>query len=191
MSDLEDTKKLIEMYEKRGLDKRKPEEYETLKEQYQALLVSNSSTEASRSIHKEAEFVLHTLSVPDIARNVTCPECDGFFQTNYVYQLYCSFSCLKEAVERKGLIWDPNKPAAERWRGEPPSVIKPSTLRSLLPWAYAIIKAMEGKENEERQAVRPESDTVDHQTSGQESGVSDNDLHLDFDFLSDFSDNLL
>lgn len=127
-----DIDKAIKSFESSGLSEQFPEEY--------AKLLALRETDFVAD-HKEAEFVLLYLTLPDPgkANKVECKWCNLEFITNYAYQRYCSTECLKAALLDRGLEWNPDKPLEERWHGEPPAAIKPATLTVLHKWAEQVV----------------------------------------------------
>lgn len=88
----------------------------------------------------EASLVDYSLDNPKKVMTVVCPTCKEKFQTNYKFQRYCSIECLSTGVLQRGLKWDQEKSAVERWHGLPPTTIQPETLKQLLVWAREIVK---------------------------------------------------
>lgn len=140
---------LLKLWEEEGLHLEDPEGYERLKEKARQESLGVTPAALKLSAHKEAELVLLSLSNPSMAVTVECPSCKDKFQTNYAYQRYCSTTCLQSALESKGLKWDPYKSPEERWKGEPPSVITPTTFRVLQKWAQRILSVSPNEKAEQ------------------------------------------
>lgn len=92
------------------------------------------------AITQEANAVLWSLDFPHSLVTFKCKECAQSFRTNYRYNRYCSEDCLKAALKKRGLEWDPTKSPEERWKGVPPATLSPEALRSLQEWARSLIE---------------------------------------------------
>jgi hypothetical protein len=141
----------------------RPKKDSPLSPEFLALLTDNLDPETAAEMQAELQEVAETVQNKDFQQaqireanavllslnNITtvvmrkCPECKEKFQTNYKYSKYCSNTCLKEALRKRGLTWHPEKSAEERWKGEPPSTISPQTLKVLVRWARAILQEYE------------------------------------------------
>ena len=60
-----------------------------------------------------------------------CLNCGGVFAVNRQNVAYCSDTCRKHALERKGIIWDVTKNPEERWDFKEPLVVPPQVLEHL------------------------------------------------------------
>lgn len=129
---IDDLDQSIKEFIQIGFDKKYPKEF-------QKLLDEKESSKNERDTFKEAELVVKFLDRPNEARKIVCKWCDNYFITNYKYQSYCSVECLKAKLLSIGLKWNPNKKMEDRWKGEPPSTIKPHTLKVLIQWAESLI----------------------------------------------------
>ena len=83
----------------------------------------------------EAESLLRSLNwpYPELV-SVECwnPTCKKIFLTNYKANVYCSMECDKIELERKGIVWDPDKPFDEQWGyREPPLMIPPEAIKAM------------------------------------------------------------
>lgn len=81
----------------------------------------------------EAISVLRSLTWPhDQLVSVKCWECKHVFLTNYRANVYCSQQCYKDGLEKRGLVWRPDRTLAEQWGGmEPPLMIPPGAIEAM------------------------------------------------------------
>jgi len=83
----------------------------------------------------EAESLLRSLTWPYpelVDRECANPTCKRIFLTNYKANAYCSMECDKIELERKGIVWDPDKPFHEQWGHlEPPLMIPPEAIKAM------------------------------------------------------------
>lgn len=83
----------------------------------------------------EAESLLRSLTWPYpelVDRQCANPTCKKIFLTNYKANAYCSMECDKIELERKGIVWDPDKPFHEQWGHlEPPLMIPPEAIKAM------------------------------------------------------------
>lgn len=94
-------------------------------------------------IIQEAQAVMYSLDHPHFMMTTECKECKVKFQTCYRYNKYCSEECLREALRKRGLGWNPDKLPEERWQGIPPANLSPTALLSLREWAKQILAEIE------------------------------------------------
>lgn len=60
------------------------------------------------------------------------PTCKQIFLTNYKANVYCSMQCFKIELERKGIVWRPERSFAEQWGNlEPPLMIPPEAIKAM------------------------------------------------------------
>lgn len=66
-----------------------------------------------------------------------CGHCEGQFATDYGCVAFCSDSCRKAHLERKGIRWSPDKAPGDRWVGSAnslPLVVPPEALEAIRQW---------------------------------------------------------
>lgn len=80
----------------------------------------------------EAEAVLTFIQSPRLFITKKCKRCKAAFSTNYKSVGYCSNTCRALALAELGIKWDPFKPLEVRWGGEPPLVISPEAMQTLM-----------------------------------------------------------
>jgi hypothetical protein len=81
----------------------------------------------------EAQSVLVSLNwpYPEMVP-VTCWSCKKVFLTNYKANVYCSMECFKIELEKKGLVWRPERSFYEQWGNlEPPLMIPPEAIKAM------------------------------------------------------------
>lgn len=60
------------------------------------------------------------------------PTCKKRFLTNYKANVYCSMECHKIELERKGIVWRPERSFYEQWGNlEPPIMIPPEAIKAM------------------------------------------------------------
>lgn len=143
MTELEAAIRAAEGFKNLGLHEKFPESYEKLLQDVEDAKLGNTDEHKRIARHKEGELVLEGLDRPGVAKHVRCKECNETFLTNYAYQKYCSNYCLREALAKRGIDWNPERSNEDRWKGEPPSTISPESLKSLQKWARAILEIPE------------------------------------------------
>ena len=83
----------------------------------------------------EAQSVLRSLKWPYpelVNRQCERPDCKKIFLTNYEANAYCSMECFKIELERRGLVWRPERSFYEQWGNlEPPLMIPPEAIRAM------------------------------------------------------------
>jgi hypothetical protein len=81
----------------------------------------------------EAISLLRSLTWPyDQLVSVLCWECKHPFLTNYKANVYCSQHCYKVGLERRGIVWRPDRTLAEQWGNlEPPLMIPPGAIEAM------------------------------------------------------------
>lgn len=93
-------------------------------------------TEPAKEMAKwEAQSLLVSLKwpYPDLVP-VECwnPTCKKKFLTNYKANVYCSMECHKIELERKGIVWRPERSFYEQWGNmEPPLMIPPEAIKAM------------------------------------------------------------
>lgn len=81
----------------------------------------------------EAQSLLVSLNwpYPEMV-GVTCWSCKKVFLTNYKANVYCSMECFKIELEKKGLVWRPERTFYEQWGNlEPPLMIPPEAIKAM------------------------------------------------------------
>lgn len=81
----------------------------------------------------EAQSLLVSLKwpYPDLV-SVKCWSCGEKFLTNYKANVYCSMKCFKIELEKKGIVWKPEKSFYEQWGNlEPPLMIPPEAIKAM------------------------------------------------------------
>lgn len=67
--------------------------------------------------------------------------CGAPFGANYHAVAYCSDLCrIRDFEDTTGIKWNGSKSPEERWGGEPPSIITPDVIATMLPYAERIIE---------------------------------------------------
>lgn len=83
----------------------------------------------------EAQSVLRSLKWPYpelVNRQCERPDCKKIFLTNYEANAYCSMECFKVELERRGLVWRPDRTFYEQWGNlEPPLMIPPEAIKAM------------------------------------------------------------
>lgn len=107
-------------------------------------------TEAQSYMHQAAvseseklEGVLASLRRPGDYTYRRCKResCGAPFGANYRAVAYCSDVCrIRDFEATTGIKWNGNKSPEERWGGEPPVVITPDVLATMLPYAERLIQ---------------------------------------------------
>jgi len=66
-------------------------------------------------------------------KEIPCRECGMIFAYNWYFDgiKYCSPHCLKLSLEKIGIVWDLERPAARRWSQSRPAIIPPPALEIL------------------------------------------------------------
>lgn len=98
------------------------------------------------SPYMEAEAVLRCLEKPGQFEFKLCKreECREPFGTNYRAVAYCSDHCRSKDLQKTGIRWDPTKSPEERWGGEPPLIIPPAAVRTLIHALSALPESLSG-----------------------------------------------
>lgn len=81
----------------------------------------------------EAQSLLTSLNwpYPELVP-VVCLDCNQEFLTNYKANTYCSMLCYKTALEKRGLVWRPERTFFEQWGNlEPPLMISPEQIKAM------------------------------------------------------------
>ncbi len=98
--------------------------------------VTDTKEASSRELRLVVELLHRKIELVQRA----CTECGRTFACDFLYVAFCSDSCrAANLFATTGIAWDTDKPERERWGGEPPSVIKPSTLEQLVAFAENIL----------------------------------------------------
>lgn len=81
----------------------------------------------------EAQSLLVSLNWPyPELTSVKCWSCGEYFLTNYKANVYCSMKCFKVELEKKGIVWKPEKSFYEQWGNlEPPIMIPPEAIKAM------------------------------------------------------------
>lgn len=88
------------------------------------------------------EGVLHSIRRPGDYIYKVCKRCAGPFGTNYQSVAYCSDPCrIRDFEDATGISWNSRKSPEERWGGEPPVVIPPDVIATMLPYAMRILES--------------------------------------------------
>ena len=111
----------------------------------------------------EAQSLLVSLNWPyPELTSVKCWSCGEYFLTNYKANVYCSMKCFKVELEKKGIVWKPDKSFYEQWGNlEPPLMIPPEA-----------IKAM-------RRLLSIVDSGIDRDREQQYQGLGSEDVHMD------------
>lgn len=126
-------KELYESWTKEGFDI----DDEMIKE----LRALGGKNNTGASVEREAELVLLSLHLANVPQTKACKKCTRKFQTNYVYNAYCSDDCRAGALAEIGINWDSERSETDRWEFyEPPSIISPELYEKLLAWAKEIVR---------------------------------------------------
>lgn len=81
----------------------------------------------------EAQSLLVSLKwpYPELV-SIKCWGCGEKFLTNYSANVYCSMKCFKVELEKKGIVWKPEKSFYEQWGNlEPPLMIPPEAIKAM------------------------------------------------------------
>jgi len=98
--------------------------------------VTDTKEASSRELRLVVELLHRKIELVQRA----CTECGRTFACDFLYVAFCSDSCrAANLFATTGIAWDTDKSERERWGGEPPSVIKPSTLEQLVAFAENIL----------------------------------------------------
>ena len=98
--------------------------------------VTDTKEASSRELRLVVELLHRKIELVQRA----CTECGRTFACDFLYVAFCSDSCrAANLFTTTGIAWDTDKSERERWGGEPPSVIKPSTLEQLVAFAEKIL----------------------------------------------------
>lgn len=98
--------------------------------------VTDTKEASSRELRLVVELLHRKIELVQRA----CRECGRTFACDFLYVAFCSDSCrAANLFSTTGIAWDTDKPERERWGGEPPSVIRPSTLEQLVAFAENIL----------------------------------------------------
>jgi hypothetical protein len=145
--------KLAEWLKKSGVD---PTKIEEVKADISEVVASKGN--ASRDL----ESVLLFLEAPPkrFIKKI-CKQCDQEFATSYKYVSYCSDRCRAIALkEMTGIVYNLQKPEAQRWGSEqfplePPLVIPPAALKTMVRFAHHILSFAEESQTQQIQEVLP------------------------------------
>lgn len=97
---------------------------------------SENIPETAHDRSMQAEATLYQLAKPSAFMTKVCKQCGEEFSTSYRSVAYCSDTCrAKHLQSQSGIVWNPNKPAAERWGGEPPLIVPPEAYKKLKEFA--------------------------------------------------------
>ena len=133
---------------------------------------------------REGRFLLEHLEnrhVPFVRKQ--CMACGRDFLGSYKSVAFCDDICRANHFHEKyGFTWNPERSEAERWElwKEPPSVVKPETLRRLEAFARAILGIEPTKEDLDLPAPEFEKPNVlSNKAIGNESATGQNSTNGD------------
>lgn len=134
------------------------------------------------------EGVLHSIRRPGDYLYKVCKRCNGPFGTNYQSVAYCSDACrIRQFESDTGIKWSTDKSPEERWGGEPPVVIPPDVIATMLPYAKKILESFQKLGLTEQQLKesldRPEPEVPEQEIVEPPPPKSSSTLgHIQFEF---------
>jgi len=112
--------------------------------------------------------------------------CGQPFGANYQSVAYCSDLCrIKDFEYTTGIKWNSNKSPEERWGGEPPIVIPPEVIATMLPYAKRIVESFHSlgvTEQELADSVQPSPLPVQDESPAESSTPSPKPFLFEYDF---------
>lgn len=100
----------------------------------------NSTQSQSHAV----DALLRSIRRPGDFTYRNCKRCNEVFGSDYAAVAYCSDNCRsKQFTADTGLVYNAQgRTELERWGGEPPSIITPEIMRTMLPFAKKILASV-------------------------------------------------